>query len=46
MLFHLKNAAAGDEVWSSTNFSAREIEKDVYAYVQEIACDVSYFSVI
>lgn len=39
MLFHLKNSAAGDEVWTSTNFSGREIEKDVYAYVPDIACE-------
>lgn len=43
MLFHLKNSAAGDEVWTSTNFSGREIEKDVYAYVPDIACEVSNF---
>lgn len=41
MLYYLRNAVYGDQVWTSTTFSEREFEKDHHAYVPEIACSVS-----
>lgn len=40
MLYDLKNIAAGEPVWTSIAFSDRELEKDVYAYVTDIACEM------
>ncbi|KAL1506679.1 hypothetical protein ABEB36_006001 [Hypothenemus hampei] len=37
--YFLKNTIAGDQVWSSFTFSDRELEKDIYAYVPDIACE-------
>ncbi|CAG9761980.1 unnamed protein product [Ceutorhynchus assimilis] len=39
MFLELRNACAGEMVWSSLTFSDRELEKDVYDYTDEIACD-------
>lgn len=36
----LKNTSANKIVWGSDTMSAREIEKDVYAYTVNIACEV------
>ncbi|XP_050308163.1 protein maelstrom homolog [Anthonomus grandis grandis] len=38
MLYYLRNTVAGDEVWNKMSFSERQLEKDIYAYVSEIAC--------
>ncbi|XP_060530626.1 protein maelstrom 1 isoform X2 [Cylas formicarius] len=39
LFFSLRNRVSGGEVWPTYTFSDREIEKDVYAYDPDIACD-------
>lgn len=41
MLFLLKNAVAENQVWPVVSLSTEELERDVYDYTIEIACDVS-----
>lgn len=41
LLYTLKNAFSKEPVWSTPSLSALEIEKDIYAYHADIACQVS-----
>lgn len=43
LLYVLKNAVAEKQVWPAISLSSGEIERDVYDFTLNIACDVSFF---
>lgn len=44
-LYILKNAVAEQQVWPVLSVSAGEIERDVYDFTLNIACEVGYLMV-
>lgn len=44
MFKELRNHVAGEKVWASETFSAREIDKDINAYAPGICCQVKLIS--
>lgn len=41
LLYTMKNAVAERQVWPAVSLSTEEIERDVYDFALQIACDVS-----